>query len=103
MTKCPNCAQENMNESLFCKHCGRCLLEPDPEVVQRLIAMPTEHDETPEAIAFSDGYLVEQPRAARLMVGRHQTAPGVIQGRLLVLNLLVLIFMFEMVRHIITR
>ena len=101
MRKCSDCAEENLNESLFCKHCGRCLLVPDPEEVQRSTATHTEHHETPEGIDFSDGHIVKKSRAARLKI-RHQTGPLVILGWLLLLNLVVFILMSEIARYIVS-
>src|SRR5918996_2526163 len=92
MRKCPDCAEENINESLFCKHCGRCLLAPDPEMGQWSTATHTEHHKTHEGIDFYDGHIVKNSRVASLK-SRHQTVPSVIGGRLLLLNLLVIILM----------
>jgi hypothetical protein len=92
MRKCPDCAEENINESLFCKHCGRCLLAPDPEMDQWSTATHTEHHKTHEGIDFYDGHIVKNSRVASLK-SRHQTVPSVIGGRLLLLNLLVIILM----------
>jgi hypothetical protein len=102
MRKCPDCAEENINESLFCKHCGRCLLAPDPKEGQRLTATHIEHHQTHEGIDFDDGHRVKNSRVARLK-RRNQTEPAVIEGWLLLLNLLVLILMFEIVRYIVIR
>jgi hypothetical protein len=92
MRKCPNCAEENISESLFCKHCGRCLLAPEPEKLQLSIAMQTGHHETGAGIEFCDGPMEENSRVARLK-RRHPTAPSVIGGRILLLNLLVLVLL----------
>src|SRR5688500_15739780 len=135
MTKCPDCAEENINESLFCKNCGRCLLAPDPERGQRSIATHTEYHETHESIEFYDsdsllapdpekgqwstathtehhkthesidlydGHIVKNSSVAKLK-GRQQTVPAVIQRWLLLLNLVVFILMFEIVRYIFSR
>jgi len=102
MRKCPDCAEENINESLFCKHCGRCLLAPDPERGQRSTATHTEHHETYESIDLYDGHIVKNSRVASLK-GRQQTVPAVIQRWLLLLNLAVFILMFEIVRYIVSR
>ena len=64
MRKCPDCAEENINESLFCKHCGRCLLAPDPEKSQWSTATHTEHHKTHESIDFYDGHIVKNSRVA---------------------------------------
>jgi hypothetical protein len=92
MRKCPDCAEENIYESLFCKHCGRCLLAPDPEVVKWSLATHTEHHITPEGIDFHDGHLVKKSRPATLRI-RRPTEPSVIGGWLLLLNLLVFTLM----------
>jgi uncharacterized membrane protein YvbJ len=102
MRKCPNCAEENINESLFCKHCGRCLLAPDPEEGQRSTAMYTERHKTPEGIDFYDGHILKKSRVARLK-RRYQTEPSVIVGWLLLLNLLVFTLMSEIARYIVSR
>ena len=102
MRKCPDCAEENINESLFCKHCGRCLLAPDPEEGQRSTAAQIEHPKTHEGIDFDDGPIVKNLGVLRLK-RRHQIAPAVIQGWLLLLNLLVFILMSEIVRYIFTK
>jgi hypothetical protein len=101
MRKCPNCAEENINESLFCKHCGRCLLAPDPEKGQWSIAMHTEHHTTREGIGFYVGNVVNKSSVARIR-RRHQTGPSVIGGWLLLLNLLVIFLMFE-IAYIVTK
>jgi hypothetical protein len=99
MRKCPDCAEENINESLFCKHCGRCLLAPDPEEGQRSTATHIEPHKIREGIDFHEGDIVKKSRVASLK-RRHQTAPSVIEGWLLSLNLLVIILMFEIARYI---
>jgi hypothetical protein len=101
MRKCPDCAEENISESLFCKHCGRCLLAPDPEEGQRSTTTHTEHHKTREGIDFHEGHIVKKSRVASLK-RRHQTEPSVIEGWLLVLNLLVFILMYEIARYIIS-
>jgi len=102
MRKCPGCAEENIFESLFCKHCGRCLLTPDPEVVKWSIAMHTEHYITPEGIEFYDGHPVKKSRVASLK-RRPRTAPSVTEGWLLLLNSLVFFLMFEIARSVLSR
>ena len=119
MRKCPDCAEENINESLFCKRCGRCLLPPDPikidlsnsgspdagplvvpeEVqrwVQRSAATHIEQHKTPEGIDFSDRLLVRKSEAAR---EKRRRLPGlsVYRKPLMLLNLLVVI----LITHII--
>jgi hypothetical protein len=101
MRKCPNCAEENINESLFCKHCGRCLLAPDPETGHWSIAMHTEDHTTREGIGFYVGNVVNKSSVARIK-RRHQTGPSVIGGWLLLLNLLVIFLMFE-IAYIVTK
>ena len=102
MKKCPDCAEENMNESLFCKNCGRCLLAPDPEQVQRSIATQIEQPQTHESIEFDEGHIVKNLGALRLR-RKHQIPPSILQGWLLILNLLVFILMSEIVRYIFTK
>jgi|GEM_PF-5208165 hypothetical protein len=102
MRRCPDCAEENINESLFCKHCGRCLLAPDPEEGQRSTATQIEPHKTHEGIDFDDVHLVKNAGVLRLK-RRHQIAPSVIQGWLLLLNFLVFILMSEIVRYIFAK
>lgn len=94
MKKCPDCAEENINESLFCKHCGRCLLAPDPEKGQWSITMHTEDYKIHEGIDLDNGHMVKNSGFGRLK-RRQQTAPAVIQRWLLLLNLLVLVLMSQ--------
>ena len=102
MRKCPDCAEENMNDSLFCKHCGRCLLTPEPEMVQLSTAAHTGHPETLKDITFAD-----HPIAKKAMVyslkRRHHPRPSVTQGWLLLMNSLIFILMFEIVRYMVSR
>ena len=102
MRKCPDCAEENINESLFCKHCGHCLLSPDPEVRQWSTAMHTEHHETREGIDFHVGHIANKSRVYTLK-RRHQAEPSVTMGWLLLLNLLVFVLMAEIVSSIVVR
>ena len=102
MRKCPDCAEENINESLFCKHCGHCLLAPDPEQVQRSIASQIEDRQTQERIEFDDDHIVKNLGILRLK-RRHEIPPSILQGWLLILNLLVFILMSEIVRYIFTK
>jgi uncharacterized membrane protein YvbJ len=102
MRKCPNCAEENMNESLFCKNCGRCLIAADPEEVQRSTATHTEYYKTPEGIDFYDRHRVKKSRVYSLK-RRHQTVPSVMAGWLLLLNLLAFVLMSEIARYIVNR
>jgi len=99
MRKCPDCAEENINETLFCKHCGCCLLAADPEEGQRSIATPTEHYATPEGIDFYDGHIVEKSGVARLR-RTHETAPSVNIGWILLLNLLAFALISEILKYI---
>ena len=92
MRKCPDCAEENTFESLFCKHCGRCLLAPNPEAAQLSTATPIEHHKADEGIDFYDGHIVRNSGVARPK-RRHRTKPAVIEAWLLLLNLLVFILM----------
>src|SRR5688572_30964118 len=94
MRKCPDCAEENINESLFCKHCGRCLLAPDPEKVQwsRATHIEIEHHKTHETIDFYNGHIVKNSRVAGPK-RTQQTSPAVLERWLLLLNMLVLILM----------
>jgi hypothetical protein len=100
MRKCPDCAEENLNEILFCNHCGRCLLSPDPEERQRSTAMPIQHLQIGEGIAFLDGPIAK-PSAAAGLKRKTRADPAVTERWLLVLNLLALILMLEIVRYII--
>jgi hypothetical protein len=97
MRKCPDCAEENVNESLFCKHCGRCLLAPDPG---RSTTTHTEPHITWERSDFFDDPIVKNSIVARTP-RRHQTRLSVMNIWLLLLNLLVIILMSEMVRYIV--
>lgn len=99
MRKCPDCAEENINESLFCKHCGRCLLAPNPEKGRRSTVMLIEHHTIPEGIDLHDGHIVKKSRFANLKI-RRQGGPSGIEGWLLILNLLVFILMLEIARYI---
>ena len=99
MTKCPECAEENIFESLFCKHCGRCLLAPDPEKVLWSTATYPEQPKIHKDIDFSDDQIVKDSRVARLKTS-WQAVPPVIGGWLLVLNVLVIIFVAEIVMYL---
>ena len=100
MRKCPDCAEENIYESLFCKHCGRCLLAPDPEEVRwSSIATYTEPAKTPQGINFDDVQIVKNSRVAWLQP-RQKTAPAVFAWRLLLLNLLAFLLIIEIARYI---
>jgi hypothetical protein len=89
MRKCPDCAEENTNEILFCKRCGRCLLAPNPEKLQPLTATQTEHYQILEDIAVYDGSIETKTRPLRLR--RQETELSVILGWLFILNLLIII------------
>jgi hypothetical protein len=99
MIKCPDCAEENIYESLFCKHCGRCLLAPDPEKVHWWTVTYTDQPKIHEEIDFSDSQIVTDSRTARLKPS-YQAVPPVIGGWLLVLNVLVIIFVAEIVMYL---
>ena len=100
MIKCPDCAEENIYESLFCKHCGRCLLAPDPEVVRWSIATTyTEPAKTPEGIDFDAVQIVKNSRVAWLQP-RQKIAPAIFARRLLLLNLLAFLLIIEIARYI---
>lgn len=96
MRRCPDCAEENIFESLFCKHCGRCLLAPDPEVVKWAPATHTEQHTTLEGIDFHDADRVNKSRASTLKIKR-PIETSVIGGWLLLMNLLV----FTLISYII--
>ena len=98
MRKCPDCADENNLESLFCKQCGRCLLAPDPERVQWSIASYTEVPKAPEHIDFFEAPIETIP-IVTLLKRRFQLEPSLTTTWLLLLNLLVLILMYEIVRY----
>ena len=102
MRKCPDCAEENIHESLFCKHCGRCLLAPDPEIAQWSIATHTEQPPTQEGIDFYDGDIVKNSRVAWLMP-RQQTSPALVAKWLFLLNFLAFILMAQIASYIISR
>ena len=101
MRKCPDCAEENIYESLFCKHCGHCLLTPDPEEVRWSAVTYTEPTKTPtpEGIDFDAIQIVKNSRVAWLQP-RQQTAPAVFARRLLLLNLLAFLLIIEIARYI---
>ena len=125
MRKCPDCAEENINESLFCKRCGRCLLPPDPikidlsnsrspdtgppvvqeEVqllVQRSTATHIEHHKTPEGIEFSDSLILKKSGTTR---EKRRRLPGlsVYRKPLMLLNLLVVILITHIIVTLMSR
>ena len=102
MKKCPDCAVENLNESLFCKYCGRCLLVPDPEKVQRSTVTNIEQHKIFEGIDFYEGHIVKSSGAARLEP-RHQTEPSIVGRWLLLLNFLVFILVSVIASYIAIR
>ena len=102
MRKCPDCAEEIINESLFCEHCGRCLLAPDPELGRQSTAMHMEHYETTEVIDFYDGNTAKKSPTIRLK-GRHQTERSVIVGWLMFLNLVIFTLMAQIAVYIFNR
>ena len=99
MIKCPDCAEENIFESLFCEHCGRCLLAPDPAKVHWSTVTHTERPKPREGIDFYDGPVKGNSRLARLERG-HQTATPVIAGGLLLLNLLVIFLVAQIMIYL---
>ena len=101
MRKCPDCAEENTSEILFCKHCGRCLLTPDPVESQWSAATQIELPITPEGIDFHDVAIVKKSRAYTLK-RKPQMAPSMIGGLVLLLNLIAFILMLEIVRYIVS-
>lgn len=125
MKKCPDCAEENINENLFCKRCGRCLLPPDPIKIdllnsrspdagspvvreelqlwiQRSAATHTEDHKTPDRIDFADSLLVRKSEAAIL---KRRRLPGfsVYRKPLMVLNLLVVILITHIIVTLMSR
>lgn len=125
MRKCPDCAEENINESLFCKRCGRCLLPPDPIKIdlsnsqspgagppvvreelqlwiQRSATTHIEHDKTSEGIDFSDNLLVRKSEAAMLK-RRRRTGLSVYRKPLMLLNLLVVILITHIIVTLMSR
>jgi hypothetical protein len=71
-------------------------------VDQRPTAPHTEPFKTADIIQFLDAPIKKRRGAARLK-RRPQTAPAVIEGWLLLMNLLAFILMSEMVRYILTK
>ena len=125
MRKCPNCAEENINENLFCKRCGRVLLPPDPpkidlsdsrspdagplvvpKEVQQWIQRPAtthiEHHKTPEGIDFSERLLVRKSEAT---IEKRRRLPGlsVYRKPLMLLNLLVVILITHIIVTLMSR
>ena len=125
MRKCPDCAEENINENLFCKRCGRCLLPPDPIKIdlpnsrspdagppivgeelqlwiQRSAVTHIEDHKTPEGIDFSDSLLVRKSEAAIL---KRRRLPGlsVYRKPLMLLNLLVVILITHIIVTLMSR
>jgi hypothetical protein len=102
MRKCPDCAEEISNESLFCEHCGRCLLAPDPELGRQLTAMHTEHYQTTEVIDFDDGNIEEKSPTIKLKRS-HQIEPSARVGWLVFLNLVIFTLMAQIALYIVSR
>jgi hypothetical protein len=125
MRKCPDCAEENINESLFCKRCGRCLLPPDPTKidlsnsrspgagplvvreelelwVQRSAATHIEHHKTPEGIDFFDSLIVKNSGAVRLK-RRRRAGLSVYREPLMLLTLLVVILISHIIVILMSR
>jgi hypothetical protein len=99
MTKCLSCAEENAFESLFCKHCGRCLLSPDPEKVQWSTSRPIEPQITPELVQLYDGLIARNAIAANLERSS-PPATSVIVGGFLLLNVLVILLVAQLVLYL---
>jgi len=87
MSKCLDCAEENINDSLFCKRCGRFLLLPDPIKGQQSADTNIEHHKTSEGIDLTDSLLVRKSGAARIM-RRRRDELSVYRKPLMLLNLL---------------
>ncbi len=102
MRKCPNCAEENLYESLFCKHCGYCLLPPEPEKVHWSIAKHTEHPKTHKGIDLDVRQIVENSRVARLK-RRRRAVPSVFGVGILLLNMLVIILISQLLVNLILK
>ena len=96
MTKCPDCAKENMFESLFCKDCGRCLLAPDPQKVQWATVTQPEQRKMPEALDIYDGEIVRNSKLAWLEPSHLTVAPVI----LLLLNILVVLLVAKLIMYI---
>ena len=96
MRKCPKCAQENTNEKLFCKHCGRCLIAPEPEAIRRSAVVHTEQYQKPNAIDFYYGHVARNSGVATLK-RKHDIKLSLIVKWLLFVNLLVAILMSQVV------
>jgi hypothetical protein len=100
MRKCPDCEKENRSESLFCEHCGHSLLPPDPESVKWPIATHREHHEKIEGIDFYQ--LAEKARALKLD-RRFKLHPVERAALLLLVNWLILVLIYEIVRYFFVR
>ena len=96
MTNCPDCTQENMFESLFCKHCGRCLLAPDPQKIQWATVTQTEQRKMPDALDIYNGAMVKNLKLARLEPSQLTVAPVI----LLLLNILVVLLVAKLIMYI---
>lgn len=99
MRKCPNCADENNHETLFCKTCGRCLLSPDPEDVQSPLAIQVDPYQLPEGVEFYDRHKIRKPSVV-WPTRKPQAQPSIITGWLLLLNLLALILVTQIAMYI---
>jgi len=125
MRKCPDCAEENINESLFCKHCGRCLLPPDPIKIdlsnsrspgavplvvpeelqlriQRSAVTHLEHHETPKGIDSFDSLVLKKSGATREK-RRRQPGHSVYRKPLMLLNLLIVILITHIIVTLMSR
>lgn len=102
MRKCPNCAEENVYENLFCKHCGYCLLSPEPEKVHWSIAAHKEHHKTRESVDFDVRQIVENSRVVSLK-RRRRIVPSVFGVGLILLNVLVIILISQIFINLILK
>ena len=102
MRKCPNCAEENMYESLFCKHCGYCLLPPEPEKAHWSIVSHAEYDKSREGIDFDTGQIIENSRVASIK-RRRRAAPSVFGVGIILLNVLVIILISQILIDLILK
>ena len=102
MRKCPNCAGENIYENLFCKHCGYCLLPPEPEKVHWSITTHTEHHKPHEGVNIDVRQIVENSRAANLKRRRRAVPSGVGVG-IILLNVLVIILISQLLINLILK
>ena len=125
MRKCPECSEENNNESLFCKSCARSLVPPNPIKIdlsnsrspvapplvvpeelelriQRSAATHIEHHKTAEGIDLSERLLVRKSEAT---IEKRRRLPGlsVYRKPLMLLNLLVVILITHIIVTVMSR